>query len=431
VVKKEDIPFLWGCATSSHQVEGNNTANDWWEWEKEGKVPQASGAACNHYQLFRQDIDLMARLGHNAHRLSLEWSRFEPEENCWNDEAFRHYEEVLKELRARGIEPVVTLHHFTNPLWFMKRGGWLRDDAVFYFNRYVKRVAAAYGSLVRFWITINEPVVYLFHGYYTGVWPPGIQSLRDSAIVFKHLLVAHAEAYRTIHKLYENFHRQSVWVSVAKHMTYLTPCRYNYFRDRCAVFLRNWFFNYLFLDAAASGFLFFPGVFCEFLPAHNTLDYLGVNYYRRDFVRFRGLSQPHSLGEACSSDHHRQQIHEVNSLGWEVYPHGLYYLLRSLQRYRLPVMVTENGVCTDDDSQRARFIQNHVHAVRRAMEDGVPVTGYFYWSGLDNFEWHHGFQPRFGIVEVNYENQERKIKESAQVLTECCRKLLSGEKDAK
>ena len=426
MAEKTPFPFLWGTATSSHQVEGNNTANDWWAWEQAGRVKQPSGLACDHYRLFRQDIDLIARLGHSAYRFSLEWSRFEPEENRWNDEAFHHYQEVFQELHARRIAPVVTLHHFTNPQWFIERGGWFEADALFYFNRYVQKMVEAYGSYVRFWITLNEPLVYLYHGFFTGLWPPGLQSVKSCLLVFRQLLKAHIAAYRTIHKIYESVHHQPVWVSLAQHMTYLVPCRSFSLGDRLAVFFRDWFSNFLFLDAAATGFLFFPGVYCEFLDARQTLDYLGINYYSRDFIRWNGLSKPRSFAEACSKKHHKNQVGELNSMGWEVYPDGLYFLLRRLKRYRLPIIISENGICTEADLQRVKFIRDHLGAVEHARREGVPVFGYFYWSLLDNFEWDSGFGPRFGIVEAHPNQQERKMKDSAQVLTETCRKLLSG-----
>ena len=418
-------PFLWGAATSSHQVEGDNSANDWWAWEKAGRLKTPSGAACDQYRCFPQDIELIAGLGHNAHRFSLEWSRFEPRENEWNEEAFGHYEAVFKELRARGIEPVVTLHHFTNPQWFNESGGWLRPQAVDYFVRYTEKVVKAFSRYVRFWITVNEPLIFLYFGFYEGTWPPGRNSFSESLVVFRHLLLAHQEAYHTIHGHYQSLGRP-VWVSIAHHMTHFTPCRPGSPLDGMSVSLRNGFVNHLFFRAALTGFLFFPGLFCESLPRQRTLDFLGVNYYTRDFIRFAGFRDGKMLGLACEKSHHSKEVSELNVMGWEVYPEGFYRVLKSLERYRLPVMVTENGICAKDDEQRARFIQDHVAALARAKQEGVPVFGYFYWSLLDNFEWAHGFEPRFGIVEVDYRTQQRKIRESAQVLRESCRKLMGG-----
>ncbi len=424
--KASSLPFLWGAATSSHQVEGNNFYNDWWAWEKLGKTKDPSGTACDHYHRFREDFDLLAKLGHNAHRFSLEWSRFEPEENVWNEEAFRHYETVLRELHARNIEPIVTLHHFTNPIWFAKRGGWLRPDAPSYFERYVKKVVQVLKPYVRFWMTINEPTVLLYHGFLTGLWPPGEQSLSLAKIAFKNLLKGHGQAYFAIHDHYQNS-KEKPQVSFAQNMSCLLPCQPSSMKDQLAVYLREWFANFLFIDAAISGFLFFPGIYCELLDFRNTLDYLALNYYSRDFVHFSGLFPARAAAGACQDIHHWNQWRERNSMGWEVFPEGLYLLLKKLKRYQLPVIISENGICTEDDTQRVRFIQDHLESVRRAQREGVDVRGYLYWSSLDNFEWDSGFGPRFGLIEVNRENQQRKIKDSAYVLSEICRKISSRE----
>ncbi len=415
--------FLWGTATSSHQIEGHNRANDWWAWETQGRLKEPSLAACDHYERFEEDVALIAGLGHNAHRFSLEWSRFEPEEGRWNEEAFKHYDEVFQALKNRGIEPVVTLHHFTNPEWFSLKGGWLQDRAVFYFSRYVERVVKAYGRYVKYWITINEPTIYIYFGFYEGSWPPGNMCYRDAMKVFRQLLLAHMEAYRIIHRHYEEALQKPAAVSIAQHMTYFTPCRHDSFGDRWAVFLRDWFVNHLFWRAGLTGHLFFPGIFSEFLGSRGCFDFLGLNYYTRDFIRFGEWFGEKSVGGICDKAHHRIQVRESSAMGWEVHAGGLYELLKRLRGYRLPVMVTENGIATREDAQRVRFIREHTHAVHKARHAGVPVMGYFYWSLLDNFEWAHGFDPRFGIIEVDYQSQERKLRPSAHVLSECCRKI--------
>ncbi|MCM8774957.1 MAG: family 1 glycosylhydrolase [Candidatus Omnitrophica bacterium] len=419
--------FLWGTATSAHQVEGNNRANDWWDWEQQGKLKEPSGVACDHYRLFREDIGLISSLGQNAHRFSLEWSRFEPEENHWNDEAFRHYEEVFQELSRRRIEPVVTLHHFTNPRWFSEKGGWLEPSCVDAFNRYVERVVRAYGKYVRFWITINEPLIYVYYSFYAGLWPPGRRCYKDSLKVIRFLVKAHKHAYRIIHDYYETVLKKPVWVSFANYMVYFSPCRSHSLFDRWTAAWTSRFVNEIFIEAAIGSFLFYPGIFCEYLFQPRALDYLAVNYYSQDFIRFRGLFAKPSMGEICSKDHHPEKIGERNALGWNIYPEGLRDLIQRLRRFRLPIMVSENGICTPDDEQRARFIRDHVDVLGCLRKDGVPIFGYFYWSLLDNFEWAHGFGPRFGIVEVDYRSQERRPRPSSQVLAESCRKLICTE----
>ncbi len=412
--------FFWGAATAAHQVEGNNTHNDWWAFEQSGGVKYPSGLACDQYRRFREDFEILTKLGHTAHRFSIEWSRLEPRENEWNEEAFLHYEEVLQELCRRGIEPIVTLHHFTNPIWFAEKGSWLHPEAPAYFARYTKKAVERFAPYVKYWITINEPVVFLYHSYCTGLWPPGEKSFKKAIRVFRQLARGHVAAYREIHAHYESM-RRPVWVSIAKHMSDFSPCNPKSSRDRFFTVLRNWFFNHLFLHALMKGFLFFPGIYCEFLSSYPTLDFIGVNYYSRYFVR--GTREgPTPMGADCTQKHHPEHTNELNVMGWEVYPGGLTHVLLSLKRYRLPVMICENGICAAEDPQRESFIRRHVAAVQKAQEQGVPIWGYLYWSFLDNFEWAEGFGPRFGIVEVDYETQARKIRPSAYVLTELCRK---------
>lgn len=417
------LPFLWGTATSSHQIEGNNSSNDWWAWEQAGLLKEPSGLACDHYRRFREDFDICSKLGHNAHRFSLEWSRFEPRENEWNEEAFRHYEKVFEDLAARGIEPVVTLHHFTNPQWFSDLGGWTSPDTVRYFSRYTQRVVERYSKYVRIWMTINEPLVYLYHGFFAGLWPPGLKSFSEAMKVFRNQVAAHAESYQVIHRHYERIENKPVWVSFAAHLSHFTPCRPDSWLDRWTVWIRNWFANDAFIDAAVKGFLFFPGLFCEFLPAKQCLDFIGLNYYTRDFIRFHSFSGNGFVGDVCPKDHHRENVKDYNMMGWEINSDGLYHVLKRLKKYKLPILVTENGVATLDDRQRVRFIQDHLEALCRAKSEGAPVAGYLYWSLLDNFEWAHGFEPRFGVVEVDYATQERKVRKSAQVLSDLCRKI--------
>ena len=411
---------IWGAATSAHQVEGWNRWNDWWAWEQAGKVGEASGAACDQYRLFREDFHLARSLGHTAHRFSLEWSRLEPREGEWNEEAFRHYDEVFNSLEAEGLEPVVTLHHFTNPAWFTEKGGWLSEGAAETFCKFVRRAAERYGPRVRFWVTLNEPLILIYQGYLIGRWPPGEQSMEKCFRAMRELLRAHVRAYGILHERSKN---SDCWVSIAHHMTAFAPCRTQSLLDHCNVFLRKKFVNRLAFEALHSGFLFYPGVFCEKLAASRTLDFLGVNYYSRDFIRFGGFWGIGQFGNVCSKEHHRLEIKETNDLGWEVYPKGIYEVVTGLRSLKLPIVITENGVCTDNDVQRQHYIEAHLGQLKRAREDGAPIFGYFYWSLVDNFEWAEGFKPRFGVVEVDYGTQTRRVRPSAQALRKGCGEL--------
>ncbi|HNX91724.1 MAG TPA: family 1 glycosylhydrolase, partial [Candidatus Omnitrophota bacterium] len=216
--------FLWGAATASHQVEGNNTNNDWWAWERSGGGKAPSGAACGHYERYREDFDLARSLGNNCHRFSLEWSRIEPAPHSFSPEAISHYKDVLSALRGRRLEPIVTLHHFTSPLWFSKLGGFSGRDAVDIFCTYVERVVSEYAGQVTYWVTINEPLIYLFYGYVAGDWPPNKRSIPEAFFVWRNLIRCHVRAYKIIHKIYREKGLPPPRVSIAHHMPAYYPC---------------------------------------------------------------------------------------------------------------------------------------------------------------------------------------------------------------
>lgn len=392
--------FFWGAATSAYQVEGGNVHSDWWAWEKEaGK--EISGQACRHYEFYEQDFDLARQLHHNAHRFSIEWSRIEPEEGNFSQEAIAHYAEVVRSLKERHMEPIVTLHHFTNPVWFAKKGGWEHKRAANYFLRYCEFVVHALAPQVRIWLTINEPTIYVSHAYLFGVWPPQVRSFWRARRVERHMLSAHIKVYRLIHKVYKELYLSSPHVGIAQHMMALVPCAKN-IKNRWGAYLRHKLFNEGYLDT---------------LSRHKTLDFIGVNYYSRQLVDVKKWGIRHLLADVGKQEHHPVP---KNSLGWDIFPEGLYRLLLKLKKYRLPVMITENGICTADDALRWEFLQGHLKGIHRAMEEGIPVTGYLYWSLLDNFEWDKGFVPRFGLVDIDYKTQERTARESARKYGSVC-----------
>ncbi|HEV2104673.1 MAG TPA: glycoside hydrolase family 1 protein, partial [Candidatus Eisenbacteria bacterium] len=408
--------FLWGAATSAHQVEGGNTNNDWWAWEQAGRVRVPSGAAADHYHRFREDFDLARLVEHNAHRFSLEWSRIEPEEGRFSDAAIAHYREVLLALRERRIEPVVTLFHYTFPRWMAAMGGWESPRVEHLYARYVKHVLAALGDLATWWLTLNEPVVQVFKGWLLGQWPPGRENAWPQAIqVLRRMLRAHVLAYHLIHE-----RRPDAKVSVAKHALALSADNPRRWLDRMSVRTRGYLFNHLFLQALHSGALRIPGLLWERLPLARTLDFVGVNYYTRDFVRNSGYNLPGMVGGLASRDH-RQQMGKLNDLGWEVYPEGLARLLREYARYRLPILITENGVPARHDDDRWVFIYLHLWQVARAIADGIPVVGYLHWSLLDNYEWADGYDARFGLIGVDFTTQVRHVRPSARKLAHVIR----------
>jgi beta-glucosidase len=299
------------------------------------------------------------------------------------------------------------LHHFTNPLWFAKSGGWENQKSIERYLRYVNFTVRALAKHVRYWITINEPTIFISHAYMLGVWPPQEKSLLKAAYVEEHLALSHVKAYHLIHRIYREMKFNKPSVSIAQNVMAFVPCRQT-LRNRLAAYLRANVYNIGFLERISMG------NFLKRMP----LDFIGINYYSRQVVALKKLGAENLAMDVCEKKHHRIQ---KNSLGWDIYPKGLYEVLLSLKKYNLPVMITENGICTKDDNQRWKYIYDHLKYIHRAMKRGVKVTGYLYWSLIDNFEWDKGFTPRFGIVGINYKTCKRIVRKSARNFAKVCR----------
>jgi beta-glucosidase len=412
--------FLWGAATSAHQVEGNNIHNDWWAWEQAGRVKEPSGLACDHYRRFADDFDLAVQLHHSCHRFSLEWSRIEPERGRFDEEALAHYRQVLEALRQRRLEPIVTLHHFTSPQWVADAGGWTNRNVVEWFARYAERVAKELGGLARYWVTINEPMVYIHMHYLEGEGPPGARDVKQALRVIEHTIRAHAAAYHILHGAASSGAPPSI--SIAHYSPVFVPCRRWFPLDRWAAALTDQLFNGSILQVLTQGRWAVPGLVSWKIPeAARTLDFLGVNFYRRHFIRC-GIQPGQRFGQACDLRHHAREVKErTDWMGWEVHAESFAQTLIRAASLKLPILVTENGTSMVDDARRWQFIADHLAAMRRAMDAGAQVIGYCYWSLLDNFEWAHGFAPRFGLIEVDYATKQRHPRPSALKYADVCR----------
>jgi beta-glucosidase len=395
--------FLWGAATSGHQVEGDNRHSDWWAWEESGRLPYRSGKACRHLELYPQDFALARSLGHNAHRLGIEWARIEPEPGRVDEAALDHYAAVLASARADGLEPVVTLHHFVAPAWFTERGGWQQSDAPELFAAHVGRVARAFAGKVRWWITFNEPTVWAKHAYVTGDWPPCVRGQWGQSLKgLRGMMRAHRLAHAAIHAV-----RADAMVGFTHSAPNVVPSNPASPLDRVAARLRDYGLNdFLFRLLGAS--------------PRRWLDFLGVNYYCRQVVRWAPRGRAVLLGE----DDLRPRPGETrrfSDIGWEIWAPGFTAVLRKLSRLGVPLLVTENGIATDDEALRAEYLVTHLHAMGEAMRGGVDVRGYLYWSLLDNYEWTEGFAPHFGLCAVDYATQERRPRPIASLYAETCR----------
>lgn len=362
--------FLWGTATSAYQVEGGIENNDW-------SKDFPAGKACDHYNRYEEDFDLMSELNQNAYRFSIEWARIEPEENKFDRKEINHYRKVVLALRQRGITPFVSLHHFTVPLWLAKKGGGLNKEAPKYFERYVKFIVEELGDLVDFWTTLNEPILGAVAGYLLKMGPIQERSLLRTIRVIKSEVKTHKRAYKVIHRL-----KRKAKVGVAKNNIYFEPYSQKSLLDTFCVSILNYFWNQYFLNRV-----------------RDYLDFIGLNYYFHYRLKFPFLKK--NEGKVFSD------------IGWEIYPEGIYWVLRKLEKYQKPIYITENGLADAEDKLRPTFIKDHLFWVHRAIREGADVRGYFHWSLMDNFEWKEGYKPRFGLIEINYKTLHRKLRPSS------------------
>lgn len=411
--------FLWGTATSSYQVEGQNTNNDWYLFEQqEGRIfgNHTAGRACDWWSNAEADFDRMADMGQKTHRLSIEWSRIEPEPGVWDTEAVNRYREMLKGLLSRGIKPMVTLHHFTNPIWFSERGGWENDASIGQFERYTRHMVNALKDLTDLWCTINEPAVLISQGYGLGRFPPGKQDINAALHAMLNLIKAHAAAYETIHEL-----QPTAKVGLAKHMVVWQAWRTWFPNDHIATGFIRHLFNDMVLQMISEGIMRIPGRRNLLVPkVARTLDWLGLNYYQRYRLKF---ALRRTSGFLIDYETHPKQLKGPGEWG-EIHPGGMLTHLRRLwKQHKIPLYITENGIPDGEDEHRPRFIVTHLHEVYKAIQAEIPVMGYYFWSMVDNFEWSEGYDPRFrfGLYAVDFETQQRSERQSARVYADICR----------
>ena len=409
--------FQWGVATSAHQNEGNNINNDFWAWEQiPGKTldNSCSGLVTDWWCSAEADFDRAAALGLNALRLSVEWSRIEPEPGQWNMAAVDRYRAMFKALRQRGMTPLVTLHHFSNPQWLAEMGGWENPVVIRYFERYVTRTASLLGDLVDHWGTINEPYIYGTLAYLTGQWPPGKRSPLALWKVTQHQIKAHIAAYQAIHRL-----QPGANVGIVKHMAGFDPYRDGMVGDRLIAAMMDVLANRRYLDAFVHGRFGFPlgfGLRRHDLPGS---DFIGINYYGRSRLRFdwrklhraRDMAVPAPPGAAWPYPWGER----------EIYPQGLYTCLMHLKRYKKPLYITEHGMADETDVIRPGFLLTHLAQLHHAIQAGADVRGYYHWTLVDNYEWSEGWTTRFGLIALDPETQARVPRRSAQLYHEVIR----------
>jgi len=407
--------FLWGTATASHQVEGNNTNNQWWKWEQEGHTNGTSGLACDWWGgRWKEDFDRAAETGQNAHRFSVEWSRIQPTPDTWDENAIDHYRNMLRGLKERGMTPMVTLHHFSDPLWFYEMDAWEHEDAVMLFEKFVRKTVDALKEYCTLWCTINEPNVYALSGYVVGDFPTKHRGVNVAMKVLANMLRGHAAAYRAIHKI-----QPESRVGFAHHHRPMTAKRSWSPLDQFMRKIRYEGLNMAFPTALSTGVMKTPVARVSIPEAKGTQDFLGLNYYSEDTVSFHmGKSRELFTHSEYPDDSDMSDTNFIANL-----PGGFFETIKWATRTfpDLPILVTENGVEDADDHMRPRYIAGHIHQMWRAVNFNFPVKGYFHWSLVDNFEWERGWTQRFGLWELDIETQKRTKRPSVDLYAEICK----------
>jgi beta-glucosidase len=386
-------PFFWGVGHSAFQVEGSPGRSDWsMATETPGRIADGTNAnrATDFWNDPDKDFELAQQLGSNMFRLSVAWERIEPKPGQWDENALAQYEKIILGIRKRGMEPLVTLHHFVLPDWMADKGGINSEDFSNHFAQFsmkvVRRLAIG-PAQVKWWMTINEPAVLVTGGYILGEWPPFKKSFSESRSAIKNLSRAHNVVTQLIRNSIDL--PRDLKVSIAYHWTDIQAEGFGLFNGLIAK-IGDYFFNRYFLDSVAIN-----------------LDYLGMNYYGRKVVRLIGKWPFFSVDEGQG---------KMSDLNWVIYPEGLGRSLKdAFETYQLPILIAENGVADASDSLRAEFLRTHVAQIQSAKSRGIPVIGYLHWSLTDNFEWARGLTPRFGLVEVNHKTGERKPRPSFRV----------------
>jgi len=408
--------FLWGTATSAHQIEGGNT-NDWTRFEAQpGRIEhgETSAVAADGWRRMFDDIALMKQIRANAYRFSIEWSRVEPRDGTWDDEAWSRYSTYVKALRAEGITPMVTLFHFALPLWMADRGGLAAPEFPERFARFAREAGRRFGPDVDLWVTFNEPNVQLYIGYLAGQWPPLLKSTPEAIKAYLGVLRAHAAAARALRAA-----DPGCRIGFANNVMLLEPRSRLMPGDWLAAYFVDRFWNWVFPDAVRDGRarLRLPdGAIDEPMPElRGSTDFFGLNYYFRYLVR-PAPSRPEmvAMGPGPSL---LSEIGGKDPVG-DSPPEALLVLMREAwRRYGQPIYITEGGIADERGTMRGALIRGQRLAIDRALAEGIAVQGYLHWSLMDNFEWEKGYRPRFGLFRVDRTTLERTPAGGADVFS--------------
>jgi len=417
--------FAWGTATAAHQVEGNSTNNNWYDWERqidENNQPrihngEKSSIAADHWNRYPEDIKLMNELGVNHYRFSIEWSKIEPENGNYNPETIQHYRDLCDSLLKNNITPVVTLHHFTHPIWFEKIGAFEKRKNIDHFIEYSEYAFNNLKDLVPIWCTINEPSVFVSQGYFNGIFPPGKKDPVLAATVLENLLYAHTKTYKHLKSLDGG---DQAKIGLVKNIFQFEPLRRWHILDWVFSKVLNNVFTQSSLDYFIKGKSTFslPGMVrkeMENKDAIEAMDFIGLNYYSRMHVKGQvNISEPFVF--------EKREKDIQTDMDYALYPEGFYKALHTISTLKKPIYVTENGVADRGNNIREIFIKRYLYALNKGIQDGLDIRGYFYWTLMDNFEWAEGYKMKFGLYEVDFETQARRLRESSNLFAKMVKK---------
>jgi len=449
--------FLFGFAIAEQQNSGAKNCPDsnWSHWESttfpDGrphiKDNQRSGKACNHWNLYKTDISLMKEdFQANAFRFSLAWDRIEPQEGVFSEEALDHYSDEVNALLAASITPMITLHHFAHPMWFEELGAFEKEENIAYFVRYAQKVFEKLGDRVPLWCTINEPTIYTFQGYlgFNCVFPPAksdglFGSFKLGAKVLRNLMQAHVEVYRSLKAMphgddaqiglvhqYLSFHSKTSY-SLFTPIEYFTPwCLNEFLVDSVINFLKTGMFSYKWRFIANETY---HAPLDNNRPAPAQIsDFVGLNYYSRVLLEF-DISKLFScdfkniMKPSCESGE------TMTDMPYAIYPVGIYKALHHVAEIGLPIYITENGVPdynNENDTRRVKWIKEYLKAVSLALEDGLDIRGFFYWTLTDNFEWDGGYNYKFGLYSIDLDTKVRHLKNGGKAYADIIKAYRAG-----
>ena len=409
--------FYWGTATASHQVEGNCKNNNWYNWEnsKDGnnapriKDNQKANLACDHWNRYKDDIKLITNLGLTHYRISLEWSKIQPDKDEYNQEAINHYVDVVDSLLEKNITPVITLHHFTNPIWFDQLGGFEKEDNIDFFVSFCEKIFPIFSDKVKIWCTINEPEVYSVMGYFAGVFPPGYKSPQLTVEVLKNLLIAHTSVY---HKLKNMPNGLDCQIGLVKNIMQFDPYRKWHLLDWIVCIVTNKIYNGIALSYLKTGTIninypFFVKLYYSSNKAALATDFFGLNYYSHNYLKFK-----FDKYEFFENKYMEDDI--MTDMPYPIYAEGFYRAIKEAEKIGKPIIITENGIADYKDNRRGLFIERYIYAMHKAIQEGTDIQGYFYWSLMDNFEWAEGYDMKFGLYEVDFKTQERTLRKGSE-----------------